>query len=66
MKIARKLQVAEEVKRMGATLGKSLALGQDELETCRRDRRIRCRRGSRTAGLNGRGTGGFRSSARLH
>ena len=31
VKIARKLQVAEEAKRMGATLGKSLALGQDEL-----------------------------------
>ena len=31
LKIARKLQVAEEVKRMGATLCKSLTLGQDEL-----------------------------------
>jgi glycine cleavage system H protein len=30
-KIARKLQVAEEAKRTGATLGKSLTLGQDEL-----------------------------------
>jgi glycine cleavage system H protein len=31
LKIARKLQVAEEVKRTGATLCKSLLLGQDEL-----------------------------------
>ncbi|MFZ1935577.1 MAG: glycine cleavage system protein GcvH [Thermoguttaceae bacterium] len=31
MKIARKLQVAEEAERLGATLGKSLTLGQDEL-----------------------------------
>jgi glycine cleavage system H protein len=31
MKIARKLQVVEEVKRSGATLCKSLSLGQDEL-----------------------------------
>lgn len=30
-KIARKLRVAEEIKRAGATLGKSLTLGQDEL-----------------------------------
>ena len=31
LKIARKLQVTEEVKRMGATLCKSLTLGRDEL-----------------------------------
>jgi glycine cleavage system H protein len=31
IKIARKIQVAEEAKRMHATLGKSLALGQNEL-----------------------------------
>ena len=66
VKIARKLQVAEEVKRMGATLGKSLTLGQDELRLAGDDRRIHCRRSSRKAGLNGKSTGGFRSSARSH
>ena len=67
LKIARKLQVAEEVKRMGATLGKSLALGQDELRLAGTIAALVVEQvSSWTAIPRGNRTGRLRSCARSH
>ena len=66
MKIARKLQVAEEVKRMGATLCKSLALGQDELRLAGAIAASVVEEVVEQPASTGSAQAGFRSSARLH